>query len=446
MSPPRHLSIFCWLSACSAALFFSYLNIVDPAVVGSLFWEHGWVENLTAIGLFLAGLLLFATAWMERNFARRCVYILGGLVMVFGAGEEIDWGQRVFFMFDVGPQQAHSIHARFGWLFHGILFLPPLLLCTVTLTAFFFGKDRLFGIPLPSILLVLSLLLMIFYRGNVDPHSTKLISYFMNLPSMAVHALLLVLLPLTLFRRRAVFFIPTLAVLAFFYAHAYASWRIDVYPAPLMIEESREFLFGLFCMFYAAELFGRSRIVDGAPRRPGTPFHSGGRSGGWMRLQSSLLSVNVRSSMINGISALIAAGSIGLAALGYFNPGITSALVEKGYSRIKGAEPIIRSKFDVWLVENQLIYFKTPCAPSDKRETFFLNVVPTDVNVLPRGWPRKRGFDFLNYYISVRLDATHAGGRCMAVVPLPDYGIAGIRTGQYTRNGPTWQEAFRFIE
>lgn len=68
------------------------------------------------------------------------------------------------------------------------------------------------------------------------------------------------------------------------------------------------------------------------------------------------------------------------------------------------------------------------------------------MNVLPRGWPRKRGFDPLNYYISVRLDATHADGRCMAVVPLPDYDVASISTGQYTRNGTTWQEAFRFIE
>ena len=131
---------------------------------------------------------------------------------------------------------------------------------------------------------------------------------------------------------------------------------------------------------------------------------------------------------------------------GIFRLRITSVLVEKGYSRIRGADPIIRAKFDVYLVENHLIYFKTPCAPSDKRETFFLQVVPTDVNALPEGLPRKRGFEHRDYHVSVRLDATHAGGRCMAVVPLPDYDVAGIRTGQYTRNGLTWKEAFSFIE
>ena len=176
------------------------------------------------------------------------------------------------------------------------------------------------------------------------------------------------------------------------------------------------------------------RIMDGASCRPGTPFRSGGRSSGWIAFAGSL-PVNVRPSMINGVSASILAGSIGLAALGYFDSGITSVLVEKGYSRIRGAEPIIRAKFDVHLVENHLIYFKTPCAPSDKRETFFLQVVPTDVNALPEGLPRKRGFEHRDYYVSVRLDATHAGGRCMAVVPLPEYDVAAIRTGQYTRNG-----------
>ena len=445
MPPPRPLSIFCYLCACSAALFFSYLNIVDPAGVASLLWEDGWVENLTAISLFLAGLLLFATAWMERSFSRRCIYILGGLAMGFGAGEEIDWGQRIF-MFMMDPPKAASIHnVHHVWLFDRFLPLAPLLLCTVTLAAFFCGKDRLFGIPLPSILLVLCLLLMLSYRENVDPHGTNPIAYHMSLPSRTENALLLVLLSFTLFRRKAVFFIPTLAVLAFFHAHEYMNSSSDVYPAALMVEESGEFLFGLFCAFYAAELFERSRIMDGAPRRPGTPFHSGEQSGGWIAFASSL-PVNVRSSMVNGISALVIAGSIGLAVLGYFNPETTSAFVEKGYSRIRDAEPIVRAEFDVYLVENQLIYFKTPCAPADKRETFFLHVFPTDVNVLPRGRRRKRGFDHRDYWISVWLDVTHAGGRCMAVVPLPDYGVAGIRTGQYTRNGPSWTETFRFIE
>ena len=47
--------------------------------------EDYWVENLTAVWFLLAGLLLFVTAWAERSFLRRCVYILGGMAMVFAA-------------------------------------------------------------------------------------------------------------------------------------------------------------------------------------------------------------------------------------------------------------------------------------------------------------------------------------------------------------------------
>ena len=432
-------SVFGYASICLIALFFSYLTHVHPAGVAALILEDGWVENFTAIGLFLAGVLLFATARMERNTVRRCVYILGGLMMMFGVGEEINWGQRIF-GFDPGNRIEFNIHdmPQVVAMFDLSVRFASFLLCTVALAAFFCHKDRIFGIPLPSIFLILCFSMVMINKRypDLDDIIKYLIAHYAHFIRQE-NALLLILLFFTLFRRQSTFFIATFAILAFSCARWYAFSHGDVYLAHQTVtREIHEFLFGLSCFFYAIELFGRSLDREQHVTSPRNAFPF-----------ASSLSMNVRLSTIKvkGICTLIVAGSIGLAALGYFSSAIATAFVEKGYSRIKAADPIIRSEFDVYLIDNQLIHFKTPCAPSDLRERFFLHVIPADTNVLSR--KRKiYGFDNFDNHVSVRFDATHAGGRCLSVVPLPDYDIVSIGTGQFTREGKSWHETFRFIE
>ena len=86
------VGVFGYLCLCLHVFFFSPLFVADPWTFRELTSEDGWVESLTAVWFLLAGLLLFATALVERSFFRRCVYILGGMAMVFAAGEEISWG------------------------------------------------------------------------------------------------------------------------------------------------------------------------------------------------------------------------------------------------------------------------------------------------------------------------------------------------------------------
>ena len=73
---------------------------------------------------------------------------------------------------------------------------------------------------------------------------------------------------------------------------------------------------------------------------------------------------------------------------------------------------------------------------------FFLHVRPDDANDLPAD-RRRRGFENRDF------DDLHfwrGDGKCYAVRPLPDYGIAGIRTGQSTmrrfRPEPVWAGSF----
>ena len=150
------VSVFGYLCLCLNIFFFSSLLVVDPTTFQALTREDYWVENLTAVWFLLAGLLLFVTALVERSFFRRCVYILGAMAMVFAAGEEISWGQRIFgfatpdFLMHLNESKEFNVHNISNDMF-GIIYLNgTLILCMATSASFFCRKDRLFGIPLPS--------------------------------------------------------------------------------------------------------------------------------------------------------------------------------------------------------------------------------------------------------------------------------------------------------
>ena len=92
-----------------------------------------------------------------------------------------------------------------------------------------------------------------------------------------------------------------------------------------------------------------------------------------------------------------------------------------------GGRPAIESDFDVYLAGNTLTYVKEQCGEDDVDAQFFLHVVPVDPDDLPG--PRGYGFDRLDFGFAGR-GATFDGA-CLVEVPLPEYGIAAIRTGQH---------------
>ena len=84
--------------------------------------------------------------------------------------------------------------------------------------------------------------------------------------------------------------------------------------------------------------------------------------------------------------------------------------------------------FDVYHRDGGLTYLKEPCAPEDTAARFRLHPIAANADVLPEG-RREAGFehrDFAFNAYGMRFD-----GRCVAVVPLPDYPLAAIRTGQF---------------
>ena len=96
---------------------------------------------------------------------------------------------------------------------------------------------------------------------------------------------------------------------------------------------------------------------------------------------------------------------------------------------IASGEPILRSDFDVYIVDRRLIYAKSQCGEEDVDATFFANIFPIKADDLPPSY-RQRG------YYTIDLDFGRYGtiaddGRCWAELELPNYPISEIHLGQY---------------
>ena len=111
-------------------------------------------------------------------------------------------------------------------------------------------------------------------------------------------------------------------------------------------------------------------------------------------------------------------------------------------------EPIIRSEFDVYLIDGSLIYAKSQCGQSDIKERFFANIFPVEADVLPARL-RQRGYETLDFSFA-DYGAIAADGRCWAALSLPNYPIAEIHAGQYatTADGYAhiWEGFYRIDE
>ena len=96
---------------------------------------------------------------------------------------------------------------------------------------------------------------------------------------------------------------------------------------------------------------------------------------------------------------------------------------------IEESEPLIRSRFDVHLIGNTLMYVKDDCSEDDISEKFFLGLYPVDESDLPDK-RRQIGFDNLDFHF--KNHAFRYDDRCIAIAPLPNYDIKRISIGQFT--------------
>ena len=116
------------------------------------------------------------------------------------------------------------------------------------------------------------------------------------------------------------------------------------------------------------------------------------------------------------------------------------------YEAVVSSAPAARSEYDIYVnyADRSLVYVKEPCAAPVTKDAFFLLVFPENADDLPieeRSLGRSNE-GFLFYEFGSAFD-----GKCVAEVPLPEYGIAGIRTGQLRQldgRDPLWEAAFPY--
>ena len=118
---------------------------------------------------------------------------------------------------------------------------------------------------------------------------------------------------------------------------------------------------------------------------------------------------------------------------------------------IVSREPIISDDFAVYFTDDgYLVYVREPCHNSDITEDFFLHVIPVDLTDLPEhreeyeSIVNNTNFDNLDFNFFDR--GFKDGEKCAAMIKLPDYDIANIRTGQYNDEGPIWQSESDDVE
>ena len=434
------LARLCYILVCLHVLFFGYLIVAHPRIHYSLTAEDGWVENLTAVTFLLAGVALFIAAFTKRRLFQSGAYILGGAALTLFAGEEISWGQRIIgfdtpdFLLNWNYQGEFNLHNTREY---DVVFSNPgqvlFALCIAACAAFFCRKDRIFGFPAPSLMLILSLLVVMSFTlsRNASDFSTN----FLPLILTWHRGLLLLLLLFALFSRNVRFFVAVAAAMALALVTSYLSYH----NRHISLWELIEYLFSVIAFFYALAALldqeaARQKIAAAVVAlKSAVELHFTHMK--FLRQIRCKFSVGIKYGSLTSwiaVCALIIAGSIGLAFMAYFDVRADASSLKDTLRSLRTAEPTARSNFDVYIDGRDLYYFKQPCANADVEATFFLAVFPENIDDLPVE-RRQHGFANLDFRFAskAKADASIVDDACAAHVKLPAYEIARISTGQH---------------
>ena len=117
-------------------------------------------------------------------------------------------------------------------------------------------------------------------------------------------------------------------------------------------------------------------------------------------------------------------------------PSADPGYLRAAYTELTDGQPDASSDFDLYWREGRLTYLRESCNAADTAAGFFLHIIPQDTDDLP---VERQAAGFANWDFAFERWGGHFDGKCMAVVALPDYAIAAVRTGQYVAGrGELW--------
>ena len=133
--------------------------------------------------------------------------------------------------------------------------------------------------------------------------------------------------------------------------------------------------------------------------------------------------------------AEIRTGQAGMWAATLYPPADPDTL-RATYAALSNRPPAVRSDFTLYLQDSRLIYLRETCAAADTAAGFFLHIIPADRADLPQ---ERQSAGFANLDFAFARWGGAFDGKCLASVPLPDYSIKEIRTGQHIPgHGEVW--------
>ena len=119
------------------------------------------------------------------------------------------------------------------------------------------------------------------------------------------------------------------------------------------------------------------------------------------------------------------------------------AALDAAWDALAAREPAARSEFEVRLDGRAIAWTRDECAEEDVWPPLFVHAVPLDANDLAPD-RRAAGFEAAAYFLPNH--GARFGGRCAARAALPDYPLAGLRTGQRAEGLPALWEASLPVE
>ena len=119
---------------------------------------------------------------------------------------------------------------------------------------------------------------------------------------------------------------------------------------------------------------------------------------------------------------------------------IRRAVPEAVVRFVETNEPVLRTRFDLYVMESWFVLVKDRCTPADVRLPFFVRITPTRESDFDDD--RRRQYGYNNTGVRMERDGTFDGDRCWLWRSRPPYGIRRLEIGQYIPGvGRTWRAA-----